>query len=132
MATGAESEPHGRAKVIYDCESETWLENSSHKQWPSESTKTKRNCATGQKGQKNNTSSSQIQTTADFSGVHPASSDIHTPNQWITNKYRNNQFHFFPSRMNLNIGFTSYPVWMTGLWTDIEDSNVQFLNCNVH
>lgn len=60
MATGAEREPHGRAKVTYDCESETWLENSSHKQWPSESTKTKRNCATGQKGQKNNASSSQI------------------------------------------------------------------------
>lgn len=52
MATEAEREPHGRAKVTYDCESETWLENSSHKQGPSESTKTKGNCATGQKGQK--------------------------------------------------------------------------------
>lgn len=42
MATGAEREPRGRAKVTYDCESETWLENSFHKQWPSEEKKRKK------------------------------------------------------------------------------------------
>lgn len=35
MATGAKRKPHGRPKVTYDCESETWLENSFGKQWPS-------------------------------------------------------------------------------------------------
>ena len=59
MATGAEREPHGRAKVTNDCESETWLENLSHKQWPSESTKTKKLYNRTERT-KNNAPSSQI------------------------------------------------------------------------
>lgn len=61
MATGAEREPHGRAKVTYDCESETWLENSFHQQWPSESKKkSKMKLQQGRKDNKNSASSSQI------------------------------------------------------------------------
>lgn len=61
MATGAEREPHGRAKVTCDCESETWLENSFHKQWPSESKKkSKMKPQQDRKDNKNNASFSQI------------------------------------------------------------------------
>lgn len=89
MATGAEREPRGRTKVTYDCESETWLENSFHKQWPSERKKKKKSkmeLQQDRKDNKNNATSSQIRPLQISQGFILT----HTPNKWVTNKYRNN------------------------------------------